>query len=96
MRGKKGGRRRRSAHAPSSLAKRILFACSLLVVTVLLASLLASRAKDAAGSTETPPAPLPKTLAPKDTTPPATVQNLRRTDTVDRKAVLASGEARRP
>lgn len=84
------------------LARRILIVASLLAVTVLIASAIASpargvsaSAKDAsaaavAADIEKPKAPLPSKLVGKDTTPPATVQNLRRIDTADEKSLLAS------
>jgi hypothetical protein len=76
--------------------KRMLLVLSLLVASAILATLVFSRAgaaKEAPPVTEgLPTPPLPKVMAPKDTTPPANVRNLRRTDTVDQKAVLAASE----
>jgi len=83
----------RTAKRTSRRLKRFLLSLSLLVVTVLLATVVASRVRAAKPGTDVEATPaLPKTMAPKDTTPPANVQNLRRTDTVDMKAVTVACE----
>jgi hypothetical protein len=97
---RRGGKSRSRNTRPSR--RRILFACSLLVAIVLVAGVLVSHAGKGE-SPETPPAPLPETLSPKDpkvpkekdVKPPGNVQNLRRTDlgTLDGNPVLAVGEA---
>ena len=74
---------------------KLMLALGVLIAMALVAAVLGSRASVARGaSKDVESAPLPNTLAPKDTTPPANVKNLRRTDTVDAKAVAAACETR--
>lgn len=98
MRRTSGGKHGSKPPGGTTLTKRVLIVGSLLVATLVIASVIFSRTggtrvatTDATSATdmEKPMAPLPKALGARDTKPPGTVQNLRRTDTADENAPLA-------